>query len=176
MPTEKKEHVVDELSEKLATSSAAIITDYRGLSVSQMADLRNRLRQQGVEYAVAKNTLTALAAKKARVEVIEPVLEGPTAIAFVKDDPVAAAKAILDFARTSKILSVKGALLQGKLINAGQVEQLATLPPREVLIGRVLGQVQAPLYGLVGVLSGPARSFAYLLQARIDQLNAEQAA
>jgi large subunit ribosomal protein L10 len=176
MPTEKKEHVVDELSEKLSTSAAAIITDYRGLSVAQMGDLRNKLRQVGVEYAVAKNTLTSLAAKKAGVEVIEPTLAGPTAIAFVKDDPVAAAKAIVDYARISKILSVKGALLQGQLISASQVEALAMLPPREVLIARLLGQIQAPLYGFVSVLSGPARSFAYLLQARIDQLNAEQAA
>ncbi len=174
MPTERKEKIIEELCQDLSRSTAAIVADYRGLTVSQIGELRSKLRDIGVEFHVAKNTLTARAAQKAGIVGMDPLLEGPTAIAFVTNDVIAPAKALADFARTSKIMTIKGAVLQGRVLNATQVEALATLPPREVLMARVLGGMQGPLVGIVSVLNGTVRSLAYILQARADQLSGQE--
>lgn len=170
VPTPKKQQTVSELKGVLGNSSLAVITDYRGLKVSELEDLRARLRAAGGEARVAKNTLITIAAKQSGMESLEQYLAGPTLLITTSADPVGVAKVIGDFARTSRILQVRGGIAGQRTIDEAALATIATLPSREVLIGRVVGQIQAPLYGLVGVLSGTIRKFAYVLQARIDQL------
>ncbi len=178
MPTAEKVREVEELRDLLANSPLAILTDYRGLTVADIQGLRARLRPVGSNIRVVKNTLTKIAAEQAGVTGLDPYLEGPTALVTATEDPVAPAKIVTEFARTSRILQLKAAVLEGSVISAQGVEELASLPPREVLLGRVVGQMQAPVYGLVNVLAGTIRSLAYVLQARAEQLGGgeEQAA
>lgn len=178
MPTPKKEQEVREITELLRSATVAILTDYRGLKVTDLQNLRSQLRPHGSNIRVVKNTLTAIAADEVGLTELRSILTGPTAIVTSESDPVAASKVVSDFARTSRILQIKAAVLEGQLIPASDVESLASLPPREVLLGRVVGGMQSPLYGLVSVLSGTIRSLAYVLQARSEQLggSSEQAA
>ncbi|HET7035387.1 MAG TPA: 50S ribosomal protein L10 [Thermomicrobiaceae bacterium] len=176
MPTPKKVEEVQEITELLRGASLAILTDYRGLTVTDMQNLRRQLQPVQANIRVVKNTLTAIAAQQAGMESIKPLLEGPTALVTTGEDVVAPSKVVNDFVRTSRILQIKGALLQGQLIPAAEVESLAALPPREVLLGRVVGGVQAPLYGLVSVLAGTIRQLGYVLQARAEQLGGSEAA
>lgn len=170
MPTAKKNATVQELQEMLSRATMTVVADYRGLTVADLQGLRTTLRPLGGEARVAKNTLTTIAAERAGVPQLEQHLAGPTMLVVSYADPVPVAKAVGDFVRTSRILQVRGGLTGQRLVDAGQIAAIATLPSREVLLGRVVGQIQAPLYGLVGVLSGAIRQFAYVLQARIDQL------
>lgn len=176
MPTEKKVQEVAEIAELLRTASLAVLTDYRGLSVADLQRLRAELRPYESEFRVMKNTLAGLAADQVGLGDIRPLLEGPTAMVIATAEPVAPAKVVNDFVRTSKILKVKGAVLEGQVIPAADIERLATLPPREVLLGKVVAGIQSPLYGLVGVLSGTIRSLAYVLQARAEQLGGTEEA
>lgn len=175
MPTPRKEEAVRELTELIERSSAVIVTDYRGLSVSMLTDLRGQLRNADSEYHIAKNTLTVLAARSAGIEGLESALEGPTALAFALGDPAAPAKVLDDFARTSRILTIRAGLLNRRPLSADEVRELANIEPREVLIARVLGGLNSPIAGLVGVLNASISSIAYVLQARIDQLGAAPA-
>lgn len=170
MPTPKKQQTVAELRAILDRSSLAVIADYRGLKVNDLEDLRSRLRPLNGEARVAKNTLITIAAKQAGKEGLEQYLSGPTVLITANDDPVSVAKAIGDFARVSRILQVRGGIAGQRTVNEAELTTIAALPARDVLLGRVVGQIQAPLYGLVSVLSGTIRKFAYVLQARIDQL------
>ncbi len=170
MPTPKKEATVEELREIFSRSTLTVVTDYRGLKVSDLQALRTALRPLNAEARVAKNTLATLAAEQAGMGQLGEQLTGPTMLVVGYDDPVGVAKAVGDFARTSRILTVRGGLVGQRALDEAGLAALAALPGREVLIGRVVGQIQAPLYGLVGVLSGAIRQFAYVLQARIDQL------
>jgi large subunit ribosomal protein L10 len=178
MPTEKKVQEVAEIAELLRTASLAVLTEYRGLTVADLQRLRGELRPHDSEFRVMKNTLAGLAANQVGLGEIRPLLEGPTAMVIAKAEPVAPAKVVNDFVRTSKILKVKGAILEGQMIPAAEIERLAMLPPREVLLGQVMAGIQSPIAGLVGVLSGTIRSLAYVLQARAEQLGgaAEEAA
>jgi len=176
MPTPRKVEKVAELSEVLGRSVLTIITDYRGLSVSDLQNLRSQLRPHDAELRVAKNTLTKIAARQHNMEALEPQLEGPTALVTAFGDPVQPAKIVNDFVRTSRILQIRAAMLEGALISTDQVEALANLPSKEVLIGRVVGGFSSPLYGIVGVLAAPIRSLAYVLQARVSQLGDGEAA
>ena len=176
MPTPKKVEEVQEITELLRQSPLAILTDYRGLTVTDMQNLRRQLQPVQANIRVVKNTLTAIAAQQAGVPSLQSLLEGPTALVTTGEDVVAPSKVVNDFVRTSRILQIKGALLQGQLIPAAEVESLAALPPREVLLGRVVGGVQAPLYGLVSVLAGTIRQLGYVLQARAEQLGGAEAA
>jgi len=172
MVVAKKVETVAEIKEKLAKSDLSILTDYRGLTVAEVTQLRSQLRQAGVEYRVTKNTLARFAAEQAGVGALSPLLVGPTAIAFAADDVVKAAKVMTDYARASKVLKIKGAVLQGRVIGAEQVVELAELPPREVLLAKVVGGMQSPVVGLVSVLSGTLQSLLRVLQARQQQLEA----
>jgi large subunit ribosomal protein L10 len=134
------------------------------------------LRPFGAEFHIAKNTLTRIAAERVGIEGLTPMLEGPLALVLAYDDVVGASKAITDFARTSRILTVKAGVLNHRVIGASDVEALATMPLREELLGKALGLMVSPLVRTVGVLSGPSRSIAYLLKARADQLGGDQAA
>jgi large subunit ribosomal protein L10 len=175
MPTARKAAVIDELSDQLARAQLTIVADYRGLKVSDLQGLRSTLRPFGAEFHIAKNTLTRIAAGNAGIEGLDPALEGPTALVLAFDDIVGTAKAISDFARTSRILTVRGGVMNQKFISSEQVDAVSSLPSREVLLGKLVGMLASPMARTVGVLGGPSRSMAYLLQARADQLGGGEA-
>jgi large subunit ribosomal protein L10 len=167
---EKKEQIVGDLSDLLARSQAVVLTDYRGLTVSDLARLRGQLRQRGARFMVAKNTLMRLALQRTGRPVPEKLLEGPTGLAFLFDDIAGASKVINDFARDTKILSIKGGILGDSLIGAEGAADLAQLPSQEALRGQILGALQGPMAGLAGILTAPMRELVYVLEARADQL------
>lgn len=162
---QKKAQVVEEIKEKLNSSYAAVLTDYRGLNVAQSNELRRQLREAGVEYRVVKNTLTKRAAGDLGYDDLFPYLEGPTAIAFSEEDPVAPAKIIAKFAEKNKDLEIKGGILGGSVVSMEQVKSLAALPPREELLAQVARAFQGPISGLVNVLNAPIRNMVYVLAA-----------
>jgi large subunit ribosomal protein L10 len=169
---EDKERVVAELTERLRTTETLIVADYRGLTMPQIDELRTKLLEHGARFAVVKNTLTKRAAELAGAEGLLALLEGPTAIAFLESDgdPVAVAKALSDAARTTRVLEVRGGVLDGRPIQAGEIESLAKLPPVDVLRGQVLGAVAAPLMTIMGLFTAPLQDLYGVLDARIDQL------
>lgn len=162
------------MTDALGRSVLTVLTDYRGLSVPQLQALRASLRESHADMKVAKNTLTRIAAREHNLGALDETLVGPTALVFAWEDPAQPAKVLRDFARSSGILSIKAAVMDGEILTAEQVGVIADLPGRDELIAKVVGGISAPLYGLVNVMSGPARSLAFVLQARKDQL--EQAA
>lgn len=170
MPTPKKSAEIDLLVERLERAQLTIVADYRGLSVSQLQDFRSRLRPADSEFRVTKNTLLRIAAERVGIEGLSEHLEGPTAVMFAFGDVVAPAKAVADFARTSRVLQVKTGVMNNQVLSAAEVDAIASLPPREELIGKLVGMLASPMARVVGVLGGPARSVAYLANARIEQL------
>lgn len=170
MPTPQKAVAIDELAEQLSRANLAILTDYRGLKVTDIQGLRASLRTHDAEFHVAKNTFTRIAAERAGITGLQPVLEGPLALVFAYGEVAGPAKTISDFARTSRILTIKGGVLESRFISANDIEDVASLPSRDVLLGRLVGMLASPMARTVGVLSGPSRSVAYLLQSRVDQL------
>ena len=172
MKKEDKERVVAELTERLRTSQTLIVADYRGLTMPQIDALRGKLLEHGARFAVVKNTLTRRAAEAAGSDALLALLEGPTAIAFLESegDPVAVAKALADAARETRVLEIRGGVLDGRPIEAADVESLATLPPLDVLRGQVIGAVTAPLMTIVGLFTAPLQDLYGLLDARIEQL------
>lgn len=171
MPTEKKIATVSELTEVLGRNEAIVATDYRGLTVADVTSLRKKLREQGAQYLVVKNTLTKLAGQKVGKEALGGVLQGPTALALSEKNGAGMARALLDFLRTSATkFTVKGGLLGVRVLSPEDVATLATLPAREVLLARVLGQMNAPMANLVSVLDAPIRGLAVVLKGRLEQL------
>jgi large subunit ribosomal protein L10 len=166
-----KEQVVTTLVERLRASETLILADYRGLSVSELDDVRTKLLEHGARFSVVKNTLTKRAAEDAGLESLTGLLDGPTAIAFVGDgDMVAVAKTLNDTARRTRILEIKGGILQGAPMDAAQVVELASLPPADVLRGQVLGAIVGPLNEIVGLFAAPLQNLVGLLDARVEQL------
>ena len=167
-----KERIVEELTERLKTTPTLFVADYRGLSVTEIDELRTKVIAHGARFTVVKNTLTKRAAEAAGADALLAMLEGPTAIAFIEADGdlVGVAKALSDTARTTKILSIRGGILEGNPIGEADVQNLATLPPIEVLRGQVLGAITAPLMTVVGLISAPVRDLLGLIDARIEQL------
>ena len=170
-----KEKIVAELVERLKSTDTLFVTDYRGLSVTEIDDLRTKLIEAGARFSVVKNTLTRRAAQEAGNEALLAMLDGPTAIAFIEaeGDMVAVAKALADSARTTKILAIRGGILDGSPIAEEDVKNLATLPPLDVLRGQVIGAITAPLMTVVGLISAPVRDLIGLIDARIEQLQAQ---
>jgi len=168
----EKKQVIDELKDKFSKAESAILTDYRGLDVDKISELRARLREENVEYKVVKNTLARIAAKESGLDVLEEHLVGPTAIAFSYDDPVAPAKILNKFEKESKIMKVKMGLVEGKLVDYDEIKVLAELPSRDVLIAQTLAGLQSPIAGLVNVLNGPIRELVYTLKAIQDKKSA----
>ena len=168
----EKEKIVAELAEKLKDTPTLFVADYRGLSVTEIDELRTKVIAHGARFTVVKNTLTKRAAEAAGADALLAMLEGPTAIAFIEADGdlVGVAKALSDTARTTKILSIRGGILEGNPIGEADVQNLATLPPIEVLRGQVLGAITAPLMTVVGLISAPVRDLLGLIDARIEQL------
>jgi large subunit ribosomal protein L10 len=166
-----KERVVAELAERLRESDTLIVADYRGLTMSEIDGVRTELLKHGARFSVVKNTLTKRAAEEAGVNSLVELLEGPTAIAFVLEgDMVAVAKSLSDTARQTKVLTLKGGILQGQPVGADEVQRLAALPPMNVLQGQVLGAVVGPLNAIVGLFTAPLRDLVGVLDARIQQL------
>lgn len=166
MPTTKaqKTAMLAEIKEKMSTSQVTILADMRGIPVAKITDLRNRLRKAGSEMKVAKNTIAGIAAKEVGVDGLDEYLKGPTVFTFGNEDPVAPAKILSDFAREIKQgLTLKAGVLEGKVINAEGVKALADLPSREVLLAKVLGGMQAPMYGFASVLAANLRNLVYVL-------------
>jgi large subunit ribosomal protein L10 len=172
---EDKERVVAELTERLKASDTLLIADYRGLTMPQIDTLRTRLIESGARFSVVKNTLTRRAAEAAGAEQLLALLEGPSAIAFLEadGDMVAAAKALADAARETRVLAIRGGIMQGRTVSAEEVESLAKLPPVDVLRGQVLGAIIAPLTALQGLVTAPLQNLYGLIDARIEQLEAE---
>jgi len=164
-----KEAVVAEATRLLAATEALYLSDYRGLTVAELTELRGKLRGGGASFHVLKNTLARRAAADAGREQITELLSGPTGVTFCGDDPVAPARALIDFMRTHPQLVIRGGLLHGKLVDAEGVRALSTLPSRDALIGQLVGTMAAPLTGLVTVLQGSISGLARALQQIADQ-------
>lgn len=169
MPTkEKKQQTVAELREIFDRAQVAIVTDYRGLTVKEITDLRRRLQKVGGDLTVSKNTLIDLVTRDAdQWKAMEPFLAGPTALAIGFDDPVAAAKAVTDFAKEKRKVEIKirGGVLEGKPLSADAVKDLASMPSKEVLLGRMLGSLQSPAQNFASVLSAVSRNLVYAVDA-----------
>ena len=164
MPTQAKAAVIDEITERFQSSSAAVLTEYRGLTVAQLTQLRRSLGE-GSSYAVVKNTLTKRAAEQVGHADLAPLLNGPTAIAFIEGDPVNAAKAIRDFARANPLLVVKGGVVDGRTVDASEVTRLADVEPREVLLAKLAGAMKGNLTKAAGLFQAPLSQVARLAAA-----------
>ena len=168
---EDKAKVIDELEEEFAKCNIGVLIDYRGLPTPEMTALRNKLRESGNGYRVVKNTLARLAAEKTGKKELAGSLKGPMAIAFGHGDITATAKVMTDYVRDSKVtITITGGFLGDRLLTAKDVETLATLPSREILLARVLGQMKSPISALAGTLASPIRGFIGILNARIKQM------
>jgi large subunit ribosomal protein L10 len=167
-----KERLVAELSDRLKNTQTLIVADYRGLTVTDIDKLRGELLEHGARFQVVKNTLTRRAAEEAGADALLALLEGPTAIAFLETDgdPVAVAKALSNAARDTKVLQIRGGILDGSTIGEDEVKSLATLPPADVLRGQLVSAVAGPLMTVVGLFAAPLRDLVNVLDARIKQL------
>jgi large subunit ribosomal protein L10 len=172
MPTPAKAEWIDELTDKLKRSKAGVLMQTQGMKVSEITDFRRKLGGSKAELQVVKNTLLRIAAERANVQGLVPVLAGQTTIALGYDDEVAVAKLVTDYVRTQKIIVIKGGILERRLISPDQVDSLAKTPPRAQIQAQLVGSLQGPFASLVNLLSAPARDLVYVLQTRIDQLGA----
>jgi large subunit ribosomal protein L10 len=172
MQRSEKEQVVTELVERLRSTETLIVADYRGLSVTEINNLRGQLLEHGARFTVVKNTLTRRAAEEAGAEALLALLDGPTAIAFLDSDgdPVAVAKALSTAARETKVLEIRGGILDGQQIGEDEVKSLATLPPTDVLRAQLVSAVSGPLMTVVGLFTAPLRDLVNVIDARIKQL------
>ena len=170
MPKPQKIEAVTKLKERFEQSDAAILTEFRGLKVGEMKELRRLLADTGTEFKVVKNTLGRIAAKEAKLDELLPLLEGSTAIAFIKGDPIVAAKGIDEIAKKYPSLVIKGGFLDGKVFGAERAQSLAKVKPREVLLSQLAGMLQSPIQKLAGLLQAPIRDLGYLLAAYKDKL------
>ena len=176
MPTAKKEATIEELREQIASAKNLFFTNYQGLTVEQITKLRNELRKDGSTYGVVKNTLFKRAAGEELASQLDAILAGPTGVVFAGDDPVAPAKALKTFSDTTKPVGVKAAYIDGKFVDAAQVQALAALPPKIELLARLVGSLKSPLQGLVMVLSGNQSGLVRVLNAIREQKTADQPA
>ena len=172
MPTQAKAAVIDEITERFQNSSAAVLTEYRGLTVAQLTQLRRSLGE-GSSYAVVKNTLTKRAADSVGYSDLAPLLNGPTAIAFIEGDPVEAAKAIRDFAKANPALIVKGGVVEGRTVDAREVTRLADVESREVLLSKLAGAMKGNLTKAAGLFQAPLSQVARLAAALQEKKAAE---
>jgi large subunit ribosomal protein L10 len=170
MPTVEKENVVAEMAKTIDRANATLYTDYRGLSVAAVTALRKKLREADAEFHIVKNTLFKLAAKdRLPLAELEPHLAGPTAIGFANGDAVAAAKALLDFMKDNKQMSLKVGVVDGRLYSAAEVTALSKLPPRDQLIAQILGSIDAPAANLVGIMDAVISDLVFTIEAVAEQ-------
>jgi large subunit ribosomal protein L10 len=168
----EKERVVRELAERLRSAETLMVADYRGLTMTEIDELRTRLLEAGARFTVVKNTLTRLAAEEAGTKDVLDLIEGPTAIAFLEadGDPAAVAKVLHDTARTRDVLVIRGGILDGAVVGDEDIKRLATLPPADVLRAQLVGAVAGPLTMIVGLFAAPLRDLVGVIDARIRQL------
>jgi len=166
VPTHEKVEAVAELKSPLDGVKTVVLTEYRGLTVQQLAELRKQLRAVSAEYKVVKNRLARLAIQSSRFEELRPHLTGPTGVVFSKEDPVAVAKALQTFAKANQALAIKAGYVEGQMLPPAELKALADLPSREQLRARLVGAIQGILSQLVGVLTAPQRELVYVLQQR----------
>jgi large subunit ribosomal protein L10 len=169
MNRDEKAAVIDRIAEELGEAQAVFAVDYRGITVSQVADLRAKLRGADATFRVVKNSLTERAADKAGAEALKEMLDGPTALTFVRGDAAAAAKALSDAQRVTEVLAFKGGLMNGSTLTSDDIRAISRLPAREVLYAQLVGTVAAPLNGLVRGLNGLLAGIAIQLKAIHDQ-------
>ncbi len=167
-----KEAVVSGVKEKIEKAQSVVLLDYRGLTVEEVTALRDQMRSAGVEYKVIKNTMLTRAANELGITGTEELFQGPTACAFGYTDPAVPAKILVDFIKKAKKTEIKGGMLDGKVVGIDQIKYLAELPPKEVLVAKLLGTLNAPISNFVGVLSGVPRAFVCALNAIKEQKEA----
>ena len=165
----QKVEIVDEVKTRMGAATAQIVSEYRGLSVAELAELRTALEGVGADYRIFKNTLVRLAIDGGEYQPLSEYLSGPTALTFVDGDISAVAKALRDFSRANPLLVIKGGLADGSLLSSSDLAALADLPPREVLLARLAGAIAAPMQQMAGLLQALPRNLAYGVQALIDQ-------
>jgi large subunit ribosomal protein L10 len=175
MDKNEKERVVRDLTARLQSAETLFVADYRGLTMPQIDTLRGKLIEHGAKLTVVKNTLTRRAAEAAGADALLALLEGPSAIAFIEadGDMVAVAKALADSVKDTKVLEIRGGVMQGRTISAADIDELAKLPPFDVLRSQVLGAIIGPLQNLLGLVSAPIQNLVGLIDARIEQLGGE---
>lgn len=166
MPTQEKVAAVDDLKERLEGVKTVLLTEYRGLTVQQMSELRKQLRAVSAQYKVVKNRLAKIAISSSELEVLRGQLTGPVGIIVSKDDPVAVAKAVSTFARTNQALTIKGGYVEGRVMAPEGLRALADLPSKDALRSQVVGAIQGPLAQVVSLLQAPQRELAYILAER----------
>ena len=167
-----KEAVVGDIKEKIEKAQSVVLLDYRGLTVEQVTNLRDQMRKAGIEYKVIKNTMLTRAANELGITGTEELFQGPTACAFGYTDPAAPAKILVDFIKKVKKTEIKGGMLEGKVVGVDQINYLAELPSKEVLIAKLMGSMNAPITNFVGVLSGVPRALVCALNAIREQKEA----
>jgi large subunit ribosomal protein L10 len=172
MLRQDKERIVAELAERLKASQSLLVADYRGLTMSEIDELRTKLLESGARFSVVKNTLTRRAAEEAGINELLELIDGPTAIAFIdsEGDPLTAAKILNDTARAHDVLVIRGGLLDREAVSDVEIQRLATLPPVDVLRAQLVGAVAAPLTTVVGLFTAPLRDVVGVIDARITQL------
>jgi len=174
MSREQKAEIIDGLQETFSGCNIGILTDYRGLTATEMVALRSKLREVGIEYRVVKNTLARFAAQRAGKEGLSDLIEGPIAVAFGYGEIAESAKVLTEYIRKSQVeLGIKGGFLSDRLLTSEEVKILSTLPPRDILLAKVVGGIQNPITALVNCLTNPMRGLVGLMQARIKQLEGE---
>ena len=166
MPTQEKIEAVEDLKQRLDGVKTVLLTEYRGLTVQQIGELRKQLRAVSAEYKVVKNRLAKIAVSASELEVLKPQLTGPVALVVSKDDPVAVAKAVSTFARTNPALTIKGGYVDGQFMQPDALKALSELPSKEVLRAQLVGAISGPLTQLVSLLQAPQRELAYILAER----------
>jgi len=176
MKLTKKQDIVTELHEKFAKAQIVVLTEYKGLNVGKINELRRRLKEAGAEYRVVKNTLLVRASRGTGVEVMQSCFKGPSAVMFTTGEAVASAKALTDFAKENDKLGIQAGVLGGKLLSAGDIKAIASLPSREVLLSQVLGALIAVPTGFVRVLNAVPQQLLNALQAIKDQKDQKEAA
>jgi large subunit ribosomal protein L10 len=166
VPTQEKIEAVEDLTQRLSGVKTVLLTEYRGLTVQQLSELRKQLRAVSAEYKVVKNRLARIAVSASELGVLAPRLVGPVALVVSKDDPVAVAKAVSTFARTNQALAIKGGFVDGQLMDPDAVRALSELPSKDALRAQLVGAISGPLTQLVGLLQAPQRELAYILAER----------
>jgi large subunit ribosomal protein L10 len=175
VPTQEKIDAVSDLKERLDGVKTVVLTEYRGLTVQQISELRKQLRAVSAQYKVVKNRLAKIAVSDSELDALASQLTGPVALVFSKEDPVAVAKAVSTFARTNQALTIKGGYVDGQLMQPDGLKALAELPSKEALRGQLVGAISGPLTQLVGLLLAPQRELAYILSERGKNAPAEAA-
>ncbi len=176
MPTAKKVEAVQDLTDRLSRASIVLAASFQGLTVAQITQLRRRLREKGIEFKVVKNTLAGIAIGQSNKKGLQELLEGPTGLVFGYADQIEAAKTLIEYVRSARInMTVRGALVDSQLLRTAALSELVTLPPREVLAGRVLGQLASPFYSLLYVLQANLSGLLTVLQRHSEQLSQSNA-